>query len=194
MAILRRVIKNFYGAPRAFMAMYGANVAGFFWNAGTLMQFIFGMITASPLEITSSAFNIASPCSFLFFGHRNWGVVFGCMLGAIGTFLAVYPQILAGENASIFGFIAFCALIQLSIFSRSLTRRFAGSRNAFLRRTLGHPRRTNGIATFFCVRMPIIFESLTHDRWQLAAVFALWAVGDVAYSFSRADVQSKNRK
>src|SRR5277367_6841527 len=101
MTFFCRYARDFRRAPRPFMAKYGANVGGFFWNAGTALQFIFGMIAASPREIASSVFNVASPCSFLFCGHWNWGVVMGGVFGTIGTFLAVYPQLISGEAGSI---------------------------------------------------------------------------------------------
>lgn len=170
------------------MAIYGGNIAGFFWNGGTILQFFFGVAVSSPVQIVSSFFNIASPASYLMFGHKNLGVVAGGLLGIIGTFLAVYPQIMAGEISSIFGFAAFCLFVSLGIFSAPVTRRFIHDRNTVLRWTLGHPRRTDGLGIFFCTRVPIICESLTHNRLHLAAVFALWGLGDLAFSFSKADI------
>ena len=147
-----------------FMEKYGGNVAGFFWNAGTALQFVFGLIAQSPREIASAIFNILSPCSYLFFGHTNRGVIAGGIFGSIGTAFAVYPGIVNGEIGTIFGLIVFCCLVSLSIFSVSLTQKFAHTSNSFLRLTLGHPRRLNGLGSFFLSRLPIIFENITHDR------------------------------
>ena len=170
-------------AAQKFMEKYGANVAGFFWNAGTALQFVFGIIAQSPREIASSIFNVASPCSFLLFGHRNTGVALGGILGIIGTFLAVEPQIRAGEPGSCFGFAAFCFFVSFSIFSPQLARRYTHARNPILRQTLGHPRRLAGLGPFFCTRLPIIYECVTHSRWKLGTVFSVWAQGDFTFSF-----------
>ena len=169
-----------------FMEKYGANVAGFFWNAGTALQFFFGIVAQSPREIASALFNVASPCSFLLFGHTNLGVVSGGVLGFVGTVLAVYPGLVDGEAGTIFGLAVFAVLISLSVSSAPLTRRFAQSPRAFLRHTLGRQRRVSGLGSFFFTRMPIIYENIVHGRWKLAVVFALWALGDFAFSFSRA--------
>jgi hypothetical protein len=115
----------------------------------------------------------------------------GNALGIIGTLLAVYPQIVTGEAASIFGFLAFCFFVSFGIFSLPLAKRYSRSKNRLLRETLGHPRRLGGLGPFIFTRIPIIAESLHHGRWQLALVFALWACGDFAYSFSRANVSPK---
>ncbi|HUY68498.1 MAG TPA: hypothetical protein VMV79_04275 [Alphaproteobacteria bacterium] len=171
----------------AFMEKYGGNVAGFFWNAGTALQLVFGLAALSPREIVSACVNFASPASYLLFGHRNWGVAVGGILGIIGTFLAVYPQIAAGEAGSIFGFCAFCLCVSMSIFSAPLTHRFRHAGRKILRETFGHPRRLSGLGSFFFTRLPIIAECAAHQRWRLAAVFALWACGDLTLSFSRAE-------
>jgi len=168
-----------------FMEKYGGNVAGFFWNAGTSLQFFFGLAALSPREILSAAFNVASPCSYLLFGHKNWGVVLGGICGMIGTFLAVYQGVMNSEPAAIFGVAVFCGFVSLGIFSAPLTRRFERARSAFLRATLGCPRRLNGLGIFMLVRLPIIYESILHGRWHLAAVFAVWGFGDLAFSCSR---------
>lgn len=170
---------------RNFMNKYGANVAGFFWNAGTAAQFVFGLIALSPLQIASSLFNVASPCTYMFLGHKNWGVPLGGTLGIIGTFLAVYAQIAHGEIGSIFGFTAFVFFVSFGNFSAPLHRRFAHSKNALAQVTLGHPRRISGLGSFTFTRLPIIYECVTHGRWPLAIVFALWALGDLAFSFSK---------
>lgn len=175
--------------PLRWMARYGGNVAGFFWNAGTALQFVFGMIALSPREISSAVANVSSSCTFLAFGHRNWGVVLGGVLGTFGTFLAVYPGLMGGESGTIFGFTIFVLFEPFAIFSAPLARRYAHAKNAFLRHTLGHPRRVNGLVFFFFARMPIIYECLTHGRWRLACVFALWSIGDIAFSFSRAEAR-----
>jgi hypothetical protein len=176
---------------RSFMAKYGANVAGFFWNAGTLLQFVYGMIAAAPREIVSALFNIASPCSYMLFGHKNGGIAIGGTLGIIGTFLAVYPELMAGEIGTIFGFAAFVPIVMSNIFSPSLTHRFGTAKNAFLRATLGRPRRLSGLGSCIFTRLPIIYESLAHNNPRLASVFALWALGDFALSFSTPNLKKR---
>ena len=167
------------------MTKYGGNVAGLFWNAGAVLLFFIGVVAASPREIISAILNIASPCTYMLFGHKNWGVALGASLGLIGTFLAVQPQILAGETSSVIGFTVFFFCIMLGIFSAPLAHRYAKSSNSFLRQTLGHPRRMAGYMGIFFTRLPIAYGSMKHGRWQLALVFAIWALGDFAYSFSR---------
>ncbi|MGE3624460.1 MAG: hypothetical protein AB7H77_11410, partial [Bdellovibrionales bacterium] len=141
---------------------------------------------SSPREIASALFNIASPCVYMVVGHRNFGVSLGGILGIIGTFLAVYPEIAAGRVISIFAFAFFCFFVSLGIFSAPLTRRYSRSKSRLLRETLGHPRRLGGLGPFFLTRLPIIWISLMDGRPKIAIVFAIWALGDVAYSFSRA--------
>jgi hypothetical protein len=176
--------------PRAFMEKYGGNVAGFFWNAGTALQFVFGLATLLPHEIISAVFNFGSPLSYLFFGHKNLGVVIGGICGIIGTFLAVYPEIVNGETGSIFGSMAFFVFVLFGIFSAPLTRRFVNDKKPVLRETLGHPRRLNAFGILICTRLPIIYESVMHGRWHLAAVFGLWGLGDLAFSFSKPKIRA----
>lgn len=170
------------------MEKYGANVAGFFWNVGTAAQFVFGLILLSPVQILSSLFNVASPCTYMFLGHKNWGVALGGIFGIIGTVLAVYPQIIKGEAGSIFGAIAFFIFVSFGIFSAFLTRRYNRAKWPAIRQTLGHPRRVSGLGAFLLGRVPIIYESIIHGRWPIAAVFCLWALGDFVFSFSKPHV------
>jgi hypothetical protein len=65
------------------------------------------------------------------------------------------------------------------------------AKNKVVRATLGHPRRFNGLGVFFCTRLPIIIESALHGRWHLAVVFGLWGFGDIAFSFSKAELKAK---
>ncbi len=174
---------------KPFMEKYGANVAGFFWNVGTALQFVFGLIQFSPLQLASAGFNIASPMSYLFFGHRNPGVVIGGICGIIGTFLAVYPQIMAGEIGAIFGFVTFVPLVMTTMFSPYLMPRYQKSKSACLRETLGHPRRLSGLGGCIFSRLPIIWDSAAHGRWQLATIFAVWALGDFSLSFSKPEIK-----
>ena len=171
------------------MEKYGGNVAGIFWNAGTALQFVLGMVALAPLEIVSSVFNVMAPCCYLFFGHRNWGVALGGILGIVGGTLAIYPGLITLEAGTLFGFVTMCVFISMSIFSAPLTRRFGQAKNSFLRTTLGHPRRLDGYGSVILSRLPIIYESIAHHRWRLVAVFAIWALGDIALSFSRADAR-----
>jgi hypothetical protein len=173
------------------MKTYGANVAGFFWNAGTVLQFLFGLIVFSPLQIAASAFNIACPLTYLFLGHRNIGAVIGGCLGIVGTILSVYPQIIAGEWESIVGVLAFVFFVSLNIFSLPLTRRYINNKKKILRETWGHPRRLAGWGPLFLTRLPIIYESVTHGRWQLAIIFGVWSLGDLALGFSKAPLKER---
>lgn len=172
---------------RAFMARYGVNVAGFFWNAGTVLQFVFGLIASSPREIISAVFNVASPTSYMLFGQRQWGVALGGICGIIGTFLAVYPGLMNAEIGTIFGFAFFNVCVACNVFAVQLTRRFGESKNKFARALLGHPRRSSGLGAFTLTRLPIIYENAVHGRWPMALVFAVWALGDIALSFSKAE-------
>jgi len=171
---------------RAFFAKYGANVAGPIWISGSVLQFFIGAVATSPREIISSVLNIASPATYLFFGHKNQGVVTGALIGIIGTELAVHPGLIAGEPGTIFGFSAFVAANIAGIFGRSLTIKFGKSKNRLLRATIGNPRRMMGLMSCALSRMPIIYSGIIHERGvSYIAPFIIWALGDLMVSLSR---------
>jgi len=175
---------------RAFFAKYGANVAGPIWLSGSATQFLIGAVTMSPLVIISSVFNLVAPSCHTLFGHKNWGVIAGCLLGIIGTETAVQPGIINGEPGTIFGFCGFVAAATAGIFSKSLTIKFGEAKNAFLRATVGNPRRMMGLMMFSLCRLPIIFTGLAHDRGlSYITPFIIWGLGDLTFSLSRANIE-----
>jgi len=172
------------------MAKYGANVAGPIWIAGSVLELLIGTMTLSVLQIISSLFNIVSPATHALFGHTNTGVRLACLLGIIGTVLAVYPGIMNGEIGTIFGIIAFVGASLLGFFSYPLTRKFGTAKNKFLRVTLGKPRRLMGLSSFVLCRLIIIFTGLAHGRgFDYIAPFIIWGIGDLTFSFSRPNME-----
>ena len=172
--------------PRLSMAKYGANVAGSIWISGSVLQLLIGAATLSPLGIVSSLFNLASPASHALFGHKNWGVSTGCVLGIIGTELAVHPGLMQGEPGTIFGFAAFVVACIAGIFAKSFTEKFGAAKNVLLSATLGNPRRLMGLIIFILSRLPIIFTGLMNGRGlAYIAPFIVWGLGDLAFSLSR---------
>jgi hypothetical protein len=177
---------RFSDNPSLFMAKYGANVAGPIWIAGSTLQLLIGAVALSPRQIIGALFNLVSPATHAFFGHTNTGVRLACILGIIGTVMAVYPGIVNGEIGTIFGITAFTGASLLGVFSHNLTRKFGRAKNTFLRATLGNPRRMMGLSCFTFCRLVIIFDGLAHDRgFNYIAPFVIWSIGDLVFSLSR---------
>jgi hypothetical protein len=177
---------RFSDNPSLFMAKYGANVAGPIWIAGSTLQLLIGAVALSPRQIIGALFNVVSPATHAFYGHTNKGVMLACILGIIGTVMAVYPGIVNGEIGTIFGITAFVGSSLLGAFSHPLAKKFANAHNKFLRMTLGHPRRTMGLCSFTLCRCVVIFSGFMHDRgFNYIAPFVIWSIGDLVFSLSR---------
>jgi len=179
---------------RAFFAKYGANIAGPIWLSGSALQFLIGAVTTSPLVIISSVFNLVAPASHALFGHKNGGVIAGCLLGIIGTGLAVYPGLLNVEPGTIFGFCGYVVAATAGIFSKSLTIKFGEAKNILLRHTLGNPRRMMGLTCFALCRLPIIYTGLAHGRGlSYITPFIIWGLGDLTFSLSRPNMGERSK-
>ncbi len=170
---------------KKLFTQYAANVSGIFYNCGNFLQLILGTATLSPLEITSAVTNITAATVQSAFGHRNRGVSLAYILGFVGVTLAVYPSLVNLETGTIIGLVFFAITQLLCIFSAPLTQKYLPNKNMFLRNALGYPRRTAGVASLLLSRLPIIYESAMHQRWKIAAVFIMWALGDLFISFSK---------
>lgn len=185
-SVLKRRRTEFLNNPSLFMAKYGANVAGPIWIAGSTLQLLIGAVALSPRQIIGALFNLVSPATHAFYGHTNKGVMTACILGIIGTVLAVWPGIINGEIGTIFGILAFTGACLLGAFGHSLAKKFGHARNKFLRITLGHPRRTMGLSCFILCRCVVIFSGVMHGRgFNYIAPFVIWSMGDLVFSLSR---------
>lgn len=168
-----------------YLATYGANIAGTFYNIGNAFLFIVGAINYSPREISSAVILVVASCSFGFFGHKRWGVPIGCVLAVAGIFLAALPGLKNLEGGTLYGFGGLVLSAMFGIFSIVLTKRFSKDKRQIVRQTLGTPRRMMGLSALFLSRLPIMLEAILHQRWESAVFFGIVVIGDAAASMSR---------
>jgi hypothetical protein len=174
------------------MRTYASNMAGFWWGVGSFAQLILGGIILSPREITAAIFNIASPSSYLFFGHGDRGVKAGAVFGEIGTFLTLYPELLKGNIPAWIGFSVFTTTVTIYFFSGELTERFEHSKNFFLHHTFGNPRRVSLVTA--ASRLPIIIDSFISNDWHIFVPYIIWLLGDMTSSFSKSEKSYARQK
>lgn len=182
----RRHINLFCESPRRYIDTYGGNLAGHCWNSGSGLQFLLGSVTLSGREVVAGCINLTSGAASQFFGHTKWGIPVTALLGWVGSLLTFWPALFAGEITTWLSFLFLSTAQAIGFFNEQLSRGFGLHSAAWLRESLGQPRRTAGL--FFGVllsRIPMIIDCLMHQRWKLLAASILWTLGDLFYGFSK---------
>lgn len=175
-----------------FILAAGANLAGFLWNSGNGVQFLLGAVTLSPRVIASSLLNVASSSSTMIFGHKDKGVFFGSLFGMAGTGVFLFPDLATGNATVIGGYLLFCLASSFGVFSGPLSARFCTSPATILRTTLARPRRLMGLI-LLASRLPILADSFAKQDWTTFLPFAIWAAGDLSFSFSGEEATKQQR-
>jgi len=170
---------------RSFMSRYGANVAGFFYNAGGIFQLIAGVALSSPRDIIAAVLNFTSASLLNFWGHRNGAIIIASFLAIVLTFLTDYPALVAGEISSFLAMTFYVVIQIVCILNAYLRRLFGASTSMLLRETLGAPRRLVGVSSFIFCRLPFVLGNGLHHRWVPTIIFSIWACADLAFSMSK---------
>jgi len=176
------------------MAEYGANVAGWLWNAGGILQFVLGTAVLSPREIIAGVINLSASSSAAFFGHKSWGIPTTCALAVVGTALTLYPGLIHFDLGIWGSYAAFVFSMVLGFFNAQLTHHFGQSPKTLLRYTLGNARRFAWLITL-ASRFPVIYAAVYSDQpnWRTALVVTIWALGDFAITLSKPKMNAMPR-